>query len=328
MVNDLYYLTDEQRAIRDLARELSRERIAPQAAHVDETEDVPGARAATRPSAGPHGSLRPRGVRRLRAGALAFCLAVEEIAWACAATATIYLVQTRRLPDRARRHRGAEATLPAAARDRRDHGRLLPVGDGRRLRRRRARGDRRAPGRPLRPERREEVDDERRRRRRLLGLRDGRPRGRARHHRAPRREGRPGLPVGKHEDKMGIRCSPTVALHFTRLRVPVENRLGEEGKGFKHAMLTLDRSRPASPRRPWASRQAALDPAVGLRQGAQAVRRADRRASRGSSSCSPTWRCSGGRAAGRAPRRRAIDAGHRHVAASRRWPSASRPTPR
>jgi alkylation response protein AidB-like acyl-CoA dehydrogenase len=36
-----YYLSDEQRAIRDLAREVSRDRIAPLAAHVDETGEYP-----------------------------------------------------------------------------------------------------------------------------------------------------------------------------------------------------------------------------------------------------------------------------------------------
>ena len=40
-MNDLFYLTDEQRMIRDLARKLARERIAPHAAHYDETETYP-----------------------------------------------------------------------------------------------------------------------------------------------------------------------------------------------------------------------------------------------------------------------------------------------
>ena len=49
------------------------------------------------------------------AGSLAFCLAAEEVAWACASTSTIFLVQNLgRLPDHLRRQRGAEAALPAA----------------------------------------------------------------------------------------------------------------------------------------------------------------------------------------------------------------------
>jgi alkylation response protein AidB-like acyl-CoA dehydrogenase len=54
----------------------------------------------------------------------------------------------------------------------------------------------------------------------------------------------PGFAVGKKEKKMGIRGSPTVELIFDNCEVPVENRLGEEGEGFKIAMRVLDKSRP------------------------------------------------------------------------------------
>jgi len=58
-------------------------------------------------------------------------------------------------------------------------------------------------------------------------------------------EGRPkGLTVGKHENKMGQRASNTVTLTFEDVRVPVGNRIGEEGEGFRIAMETLDNSRP------------------------------------------------------------------------------------
>jgi len=57
--------------------------------------------------------------------------------------------------------------------------------------------------------------------------------------------GTPGYRVGKHEDKMGIRCVPVVELHLEGCRVPVSNLLGgTEGLGFKHAMMTLDLARP------------------------------------------------------------------------------------
>ncbi|HVC65191.1 MAG TPA: acyl-CoA dehydrogenase family protein, partial [Candidatus Dormibacteraeota bacterium] len=48
-----------------------------------------------------------------------------------------------------------------------------------------------------------------------------------------------GFTVGKAERKLGIHGSPTVALHFSDCEVPVENRLGAEGEGFKAAMKTL-----------------------------------------------------------------------------------------
>ena len=56
--------------------------------------------------------------------------------------------------------------------------------------------------------------------------------------------GTEGYRVGKHEDKMGIRCVPVVELHLENCRVPANNLLGSEGHGFKHAMKTLDLARP------------------------------------------------------------------------------------
>jgi len=54
----------------------------------------------------------------------------------------------------------------------------------------------------------------------------------------------PGFKVGKLEKKLGIRGSPTAQLFFEELAVPLENRLGKEGDGFRIAMRVLDHSRP------------------------------------------------------------------------------------
>ena len=53
----------------------------------------------------------------------------------------------------------------------------------------------------------------------------------------------PGFTMGKKEDKMGLRASPTVQLVFDDLRVPAANLLGEEGRGFLYAMQSLDNGR-------------------------------------------------------------------------------------
>lgn len=55
----------------------------------------------------------------------------------------------------------------------------------------------------------------------------------------------PGVTVGKKEDKMGQRASDTRVIHFDNVRVPVAQRLGQEGEGFKIAMKTLDTTRPS-----------------------------------------------------------------------------------
>jgi acyl-CoA dehydrogenase len=54
----------------------------------------------------------------------------------------------------------------------------------------------------------------------------------------------PGISLGKKEDKLGQRASNTCSIHFDGVRIPVSQRLGEEGEGFKIAMRTLDRTRP------------------------------------------------------------------------------------
>jgi alkylation response protein AidB-like acyl-CoA dehydrogenase len=53
----------------------------------------------------------------------------------------------------------------------------------------------------------------------------------------------PGVSTGPHEDKMGIRASSTTTVHFENVRVPAKNMLGEEGKGFKVAMMILNSGR-------------------------------------------------------------------------------------
>ncbi|MGA3014025.1 MAG: acyl-CoA dehydrogenase family protein [Bacteroidales bacterium] len=53
----------------------------------------------------------------------------------------------------------------------------------------------------------------------------------------------PGISLGPHEDKMGMRSSDTHSVMFTDVNVPKENRLGEDGFGFKFAMKTLEGGR-------------------------------------------------------------------------------------
>jgi len=53
----------------------------------------------------------------------------------------------------------------------------------------------------------------------------------------------PGFRVGKKEDKMGLRASPTVQLAFDAMRVPADRMLGAEGQGFVYAMQSLEAGR-------------------------------------------------------------------------------------
>ncbi|KAB2928649.1 MAG: acyl-CoA dehydrogenase [Leptonema illini] len=75
-------------------------------------------------------------------------------------------------------------------------------------------------------------------------------------------KGTPGFSFGKKEKKMGIRSSPTMELVFENCRVPHANLLGEEGKGFKVAMKTLDGGRIGIASQALGIAQGALDAAL------------------------------------------------------------------
>jgi len=56
-------------------------------------------------------------------------------------------------------------------------------------------------------------------------------------------KGTPGLSFGANERKMGWNSQPTAMVNFDNVRVPVENRIGAEGEGFRFAMMGLDGGR-------------------------------------------------------------------------------------
>ncbi len=71
-----------------------------------------------------------------------------------------------------------------------------------------------------------------------------------------------GFEVVGYEDKMGLKGSPTGELSFDDARIPVANRVGEEGEGFAIAMRTLDFSRPGVAAQALGIAQGAFDAAV------------------------------------------------------------------
>jgi alkylation response protein AidB-like acyl-CoA dehydrogenase len=75
-----------------------------------------------------------------------------------------------------------------------------------------------------------------------------------------------GVTVAKHEDKMGLRGSPTGEIVLDDVRVPVENLVGEEGAGFSIAMHSLDRNRPIIGAQAVGIAQGAIDCAAGYMQ--------------------------------------------------------------
>ena len=72
----------------------------------------------------------------------------------------------------------------------------------------------------------------------------------------------PGFSISKTENKMGLRASSTCELIFDNVRIPKENLLGQEGKGFKIAMATLDGGRIGVAAQATGIAQGAIDEAV------------------------------------------------------------------
>ena len=264
-MHQLYYLTDEQRAVRDLVREIAREKIAPVAAYHDETESYPEEVMKLLAEQGLMGIWVPEAYGGTDAGAMGVSLVAEEIAWACAATATNwgatplggYPILLAGTEEQKRRY------LPRLA-----TGELLAAyslsepgagSDAASLQTMAARkGDRYILNGTK------------------LWCSNGSNAGVitlfATVDRSKGAKGItaflveptfPGFAVGKKEKKMGIRASPTVALHLQDCEVPVENRLGAEGEGFRIAMRTLDFTRPMTGATAVGVAQAALDAAIG-----------------------------------------------------------------
>ena len=258
-------LTDDQRMIRDLARTIARERIAPHAAHYDETETYPEESMRAILESGLFGIWVPEEYGGSAMGCLALALVSEEIAAACAATATQYLDQPLGgLPILlAGNDEQKKKYLPRLA-----TGELLSAyslsepGAGSDAAGLRATAVRKGDHYVLNGSKQWCTNGDHADVITVFATVD--PAKRARGITAFLVEkGTPGFTVGKKEKKLGIRASPTVALHFTDCAVPVEQRLGAEGEGFKIAMRTLDITRPATGSMAVGIAQAALDAAVG-----------------------------------------------------------------
>ena len=264
-MNDLFYLTDEQRMIRDLARKVARERVAPHAARYDEAEAYPEDSMRAITEAGFYAIWVPEEYGGSDLGCLALALVCEEIAYACAASGTQYLDQA--LGGLPILLFGSEAQkkkyLPGLA-----GGEILSAfslsepGAGSDAAGLRTTAIRRGDHYVLNGSKQWCTNGDHADVITLFATVD--PSKRAKGVTAFLVEkGTPGFEVGKKERKMGIRASPTVALHFTDCAIPVAQRLGAEGEGFKIAMATLDVTRPSTGSLAVGIAQAALDAAVG-----------------------------------------------------------------
>jgi alkylation response protein AidB-like acyl-CoA dehydrogenase len=239
-------LTDEQREIRDLIRTLARERIAPRAAEIDETGEFPWDMVAL---------LREHEILGLPfeerfggtgTGTLMVLVAIEEISKVCATTGLILALQelgalaikndgTEEQKERYLPRLASGEWLPAYA--------LTEPGSGSDAAAMRSEARRDGDGYVINGSKRFITNAG------VAGLyvvfaKTDPGAGHAGITAFLVEADSPGFEVGRIEPKMGIKGSTTGEIFFNDCRVPAENRIGEEGDGFKVAMRVLDRSRP------------------------------------------------------------------------------------
>ena len=239
-------LSDEQRELRDLVRTLARERIAPRAAEIDESHEFPWDVVELFRDQGIFGVLFDEEVGGTGTGTLLALVAVEEVSKVCATSGLILAVQE--LGSLGLKLGGTdeqrEFWLPRLA-----SGEVLcayaltEAGSG---------SDSAAMRTTARLDGDEYVLDGTKRfitNAGVAGLytvfaKTDPEAGHAGISAFLVEADTPGFEVARLEEKMGIAGSTTGELVFDACRIPVGNRLGEEGTGFKLAMRILDRSRP------------------------------------------------------------------------------------
>src|SRR2546427_2053625 len=239
-------LTAEQREIRDLVRQLARERIAPRAAEIDETHEFPWDVVELFRDHELFGLFFDEEYGGTGTGTLLSLVAIEEVSKVCATSGVILAVQE--LGSLGLKLAGTEEQkrrfLPKLA-----SGEwlcayaLTESGSG---------SDSAAMRSTARRENGEYVLDGSKRFITNAGVaqlytvfaKTDPDAGHAGISAFLVEASAPGFEVGRIEPKMGIKGSTTGEIFFNDCRVPADNLLGEEGEGFRIAMRILDRSRP------------------------------------------------------------------------------------
>jgi butyryl-CoA dehydrogenase len=241
-----YFLNEDQKAIRDLARKIAQERVIPVRAELDEKEEFPWGPLKHLAAVGLFGVYIPEEYGGLGYGSFENCLAIEEISRACIGVSVSFAAsglgsyplllfgseeqKKKYLPDVASGGKLAAFGLTEAGagsdaggirttakRDGNDYilnGTKQWITNG---------GEAQIYS--------------------VIALTDKAkgPRGASAF---IVEKDMPGFTFGKKEKKLGIRCSATRELVFEDCRVPKENMIGREGMGFIVAMRTLDKTRP------------------------------------------------------------------------------------
>src|SRR4030043_453919 len=259
-----YFLTPEQKMIRDLARKIAEEKMLPVRAELDEKEEFPWEVCKTRREAGLMGGSKPEEYEGFGGGVLEYCLVAEELSRVCLGIATSVVAsglgampillcgnpeqRKKYLPDIAKGKRLAAFGLTEADAGS-DAGAI------------RTTATRAADGYVLNGTKQWITNGGEAEIYSIIAMTD-RSKG-------PRgasalivEKGTPGFEFGKKEKKMGIRASATRELIFRDCVIPKQNLIGKEGMGFIVTMRTFDRTRPGVGAQGVGLAQGALDEAI------------------------------------------------------------------
>jgi len=254
-----YFLTEQQKLVKDIARRIAEERILPVRAELDEKEEFPWAIVKDMAAADLFRVFIPEQYDGLGEACFALCLTVEELSRACCGVALTYAADAlgslpillygsdeqkqKYLPDIAAGSKLTAFALTESGAGSDASGiRTTAVLDGDEY--------------VLNGTKQFITNGGEAEIYTIIALTDP-TRGARGASAFVVEKGTPGFSFGKKESKMGIRSSATRELVFRNCRIPKENLLGREGAGFIVTMKTLDSSRPGV---------GAL--AVGLAQGA------------------------------------------------------------
>jgi alkylation response protein AidB-like acyl-CoA dehydrogenase len=259
-----YFLTQEQKMIRDLARKVAQEKMLPARAELDEKEEFPWEIVKISAEAGLMGVSMPEEYEGFGGGILEYCLVAEELSRVCLGIATSIVAsglgampillfgspeqKKKYLPDIAKGKKLAAFGLTEADAGS-DAGSI------------RTTATRKGEGYVLNGTKQWITNGGEAETYSVIAMTD-RSKG-------PRgasalivEKGTPGFNFGKKEKKMGIRSSATRELVFQDCFVPKENLIGKEGMGFIVTMRTFDRTRPGVGAQGVGLAQGALDEAV------------------------------------------------------------------
>jgi butyryl-CoA dehydrogenase len=259
-----YFLTEQQKMVRSLARRVAEERVMPVRAELDEKEEFPWAIMKDLAGADMFRVFIPEEYEGLGGGCLELCLVTEELSRACSSVAISYAAsalgtmslieygteaQKRKyLPDVAAGKRLAAFALtePTAGSDvsaikttaRKENGGYVLNGTKQFI-----------------------TNGGEAELYTVIALTSPERGGRGASAFLVEK-GTPGFSFGKKEKKMGLRASATRELIFRNCFIPAENLIGKEGMGFIVAMRLFDRSRPGVAAQAVGLAQGALEAAV------------------------------------------------------------------